>query len=140
MLWDLRIGRAILPIYGHVKQILCSSFSSNGYHLATGSDDNTIRLWDLRRKNCFYIIPAHTKLISDLVFQPNNSYFLASASYDNTCKIWSVKDWSLVKNMEAHEAKVTSISISNDGDYIATTSHDRKWMLWKKNLEKNILI
>ena len=132
MLWDLRLGRAILPISGHVKQILCSSFSNNGYHLATGSDDNTIRLWDLRRKNCFYIIPAHTKLISDITFQPNNSHFLASASYDNTCKIWSVKDWSLVKTLVAHEAKVTSISVSNQGDYIATTSHDRKWMLWTK--------
>ena len=135
MLWDLRIGRAILPITGHVKQILCSSFSSNGYHLATGSDDNTVRLWDLRRKNCFYIIPAHTKLISDVVFQPNDSRFLATASYDNTCKIWSCKDWSLIKNLMAHEAKVTSISISNNGDYIATTSHDRKWMLWTKNLK-----
>lgn len=134
MLWDIRIGRAILPITGHVKQILCSSFSSNGYHLATGSDDNTVRLWDLRRKNCFYIIPAHTKLISDVVFQPNDSRYLATASYDNTCKIWSCKDWALVKNLMAHEAKVTSISISTNGDYIATTSHDRKWMLWTKNL------
>lgn len=137
MLWDLRMGRAILPITGHVKQILCSSFSSNGYHLATGSDDNTVRLWDLRRKNCFYIIPAHTKLISDVVFQPNDSRFLATASYDNTCKVWSCKDWSLVKNLVAHEAKVTSISVAMNGEYIATTSHDRKWMLWTKNAKNS---
>jgi WD40 repeat protein len=30
--------------------VLSASFSPNGYHLATGSDDNTVRIWDLRRK------------------------------------------------------------------------------------------
>jgi U4/U6 small nuclear ribonucleoprotein PRP4 len=68
MIWDLRTGKSIIPILGHVKQLISSAFSENGYHLATGSDDNTVKLWDIRRRNCFYTIPAHNKLISDLKF------------------------------------------------------------------------
>ena len=53
---------------GHVKGILSADFSANGFHLATGSSDNTVRLWDLRRKNCFYVLPAHIKLITSVKF------------------------------------------------------------------------
>lgn len=138
MLWDLRTGKSVLPLVGHVKQLICSDFHNNGYHLVTGSDDNTVRFWDIRRKTCFNTLPAHTKLISDLKFQPQNSRFLATASYDKTCKIWSAKDWSLTRTLVAHDSKVTSISLAEDMSYIATTSLDRKWMLWSKSKKMNI--
>jgi len=51
---------------------LCADFSSNGYTLATGGEDNMIRIWDLRRKACMQPIPAHSKLISDVKFEPNH--------------------------------------------------------------------
>ena len=34
---------------GHEKQILGLDFGACGVRLATGSDDNTIRLWDVRK-------------------------------------------------------------------------------------------
>ena len=34
--WDCRTGRSILTLQGHVKQILSTDFSPNGYILATG--------------------------------------------------------------------------------------------------------
>lgn len=142
-MWDLRTGKSILPLVGHVKQIISSDFHVNGYHLVTGSDDNTVRFWDIRRKNCFNILPAHTKLISDVKFQPGKGYFVATASYDKTCKIWSAKDWTLTRTLISHDSKVTSISIADDMQYLATTSLDRKWMLWaqtKKQLDGNIML
>lgn len=68
MLWDLRTGKSILPILGHKDGILGSDFSINGYTLATCSEDNTVRVWDIRRRNCLYVLPAHTKIVSDVKF------------------------------------------------------------------------
>ena len=110
----------------------------NGFYLATGSDDNTLKIWDLRRQSCINSIPAHNKLISDVKFSPHNSKFLLTSSYDHTCKIWSTKDWSLAKILVAHESKVTSVSISDDLEHLATTSLDRKWLLWTKK-GKNLI-
>lgn len=48
---------------------LYSSLRLYRYHVATGSDDNTVNIWDLRRRRCVYTIPAHKNLVSHLKFQ-----------------------------------------------------------------------
>ena len=42
------------------------------YHIATGSADNTVNIWDLRRRKCIYTIPAHNNLVSHIKFQGRN--------------------------------------------------------------------
>ena len=39
------------------------------YHFITGSDDHSVKVWDLRRRKCIYTIPSHTNLISHLKFE-----------------------------------------------------------------------
>lgn len=68
-------------------QVLGINFSPNGYHLATGGEDNTCRIWDLRKKKSLYIIPAHSNLISEVKFEPQEGYYLVTASYDMTAKV-----------------------------------------------------
>ena len=63
-IWDLRIGRSILVLEGHVKGILAVDFSANGYQVASGSEDHSVRVWDLRKKRSLYTIPAHQSLVS----------------------------------------------------------------------------
>lgn len=104
MIWDLRTGKSVLPLTGHVKGILSSDFSNNGYHLASGGDDNFVRIWDIRRKGIIEKIPAHLKLVSDLRYQ--NGKYLISGSYDGTVKFWNGRDWSLSKIYESPENKV----------------------------------
>ena len=110
--WDMRSGRSIVALKGHVKQVgeeslnaLSCTFNSNmasiifqvigvdfapnGYQVATGSDDHTVRIWDLRKKRCQYTVPAHTKLISSVRYEPANGSFLVTSSFDGTCKVCS---------------------------------------------------
>jgi len=46
-------------------------FLPSGWHLATGGDDNQLKIWDLRKKVSVATIPAHNKLISDIKFEDN---------------------------------------------------------------------
>lgn len=41
-IWDLRSGRNILTLEGHVQNVLAMDFSPNGYHCVTGSEDHTV--------------------------------------------------------------------------------------------------
>ena len=38
------------------------------YHIATGSEDQKVMIWDLRKRKAIYTIPAHTNLISYVKF------------------------------------------------------------------------
>lgn len=67
--WDLRTGRCIMFMEGHLKSILSVDFNINGYHIATASEDNSVKIWDLRQSKCVYTIPAHNNLVSKVKFQ-----------------------------------------------------------------------
>ena len=101
-------------------QVLGICFSPNGYHLATAGEDNTCRIWDLRRKRCIYIIPAHASLISQVKYEPQEGYFLATASYDTKAMVWSAKNFKPVKTLFGHEGRVTDLDITggNSSPYI----------------------
>lgn len=100
--WDLRTGRCVVFLEGHLKEIYSVNFSPNGsanhrqecnarpigdkqnetsdflprYHLATGSGDNSCKVWELRNRKCLYTIPSHQNLISAVRFQRKYPSFI----------------------------------------------------------------
>ena len=112
------------------EQILGLDFSPLGTALASGSDDHTVRLWDLRKKRAMYTVPAHSALISHVKFEPAHGRFLLSSSYDNKVKLWDTRDYECLKTMEGHEGRVMGADVSDDGKYFATCAMDRTWKLW----------
>jgi WD40 repeat protein len=55
-----------------------------------------VRIWDLRKKNCAYIIPAHSALVSHVKYQPVHGKYLLTTSYDKTCKAWNARRYGVV--------------------------------------------
>mmetsp|Transcript_12949 Transcript_12949/g.13063 ORF Transcript_12949/g.13063 Transcript_12949/m.13063 type:complete len:107 (+) Transcript_12949:696-1016(+) len=103
------------------------SISPNGHTISTGSDDNTVKIWDIRKRGLVFTIPAHSKLVSSTIATER---FIGSCSYDGTTKLWSPKDFSLLKTF-SNENKVTDINLSPKGDILVTTSFDKTFKLWK---------
>ncbi|PIK40496.1 putative U4/U6 small nuclear ribonucleoprotein Prp4 [Apostichopus japonicus] len=128
--WDLRTGRCIMFMEGHLKSVLAINFSPNGYQVVTGSEDNTSKIWDLRQRQCLYTIPSHNNLVSGAKYENDTGDYLVTCSYDNTAKVWSNPGYSLLNTLSGHDGKVMAVDISLDGQYIATSSYDRTFKLW----------
>ena len=104
--------------------------------MATGGDDNQIKIWDLRKKSCVHIVPAHFKLVSSINFEADEGKYMVSTSYDGRCKIWNTRDWTYVVALTGYESKLSSAAVSRDTKYIITTSFDRTFRLWERKKEK----
>lgn len=123
---------------GHIQSVFSIDFAADGYHVATGSEDNSVKIWDLRQRKCMYTIPAHKNLVSKVKFQPNHGNYLVSASYDCTAKVWAHPTWAPLKTLAGHEGKVMGTDISPDLKYIATVSYDRTFKLWTTEMQGGI--
>lgn len=137
--WDMLEAKELMSIQGHEKgkSVLSVCFSPDGNHIASGSLDRTIRIWNAQTGEQTHIIRGHSGNIFDLEFTPDSKYLL-SASDDKTIKIWDLSTSTSVRTLKGHQDAVMSISISPDGKHILSASIDKTIILWNATDGKNL--
>ncbi|BAZ20456.1 WD-40 repeat-containing protein [Kalymmatonema gypsitolerans NIES-4073] len=112
---------------GHTESVTSVSFSRDGKLLASGSEDKTVKLWDLDSRKDVKTFSKHTGSVTNVSFSPDGK-IIASASKDKTVKLWSLNG-TLLKNLK-HDDGVISVIFSPDGKMIATACEDKTVKLW----------
>ena len=73
---------------GHSQFVDSVSAAPDGRHVVTGSEDTTIRLWDLQSTQQVNVMRLHTSPVQSVKFIPGSS-FLVSCSNDRDVRIWN---------------------------------------------------
>ncbi len=82
--------RIIRTLTGHSNKVTSVAFSPDGRILASGSDDHTIKLWDLQTGLQIVTLCGHESYVQSVAFSPDGKT-LVSGGYDNTVKVWQVQ-------------------------------------------------
>ena len=77
----------LATLTGHDGIVWSVAFSPDGKTLASGSDDNTVKLWAAETRQEMATLKVHHDYVNSVAFSPDGKT-LASGSWDNTVKLW----------------------------------------------------
>lgn len=97
---------------------------------ASGSEDNTIRIWDHETGLYERTLKGHTGYVSGLAFD-NRGGVLASCSLDMSAKLWDMTTYTCTKTLRGHEHTISAIKFTVSGDQVLTCSRDATLKMWE---------
>lgn len=115
---------------GHSKEVNAIAISPDGKILASGSNDNTINVWNLSTGQRLFTLKGHTDYIYSVAFSPDGQK-IASASGDGTVKIWNLQTGQLLQTLQSNsENRVFSVTFTPDGQTLVSGNKDKTIKLW----------
>ncbi len=114
---------------GHNSWVNGSAFIPNSDLIVSGSDDKTLRLWNLQGNSIGKPFQGHEKAIRSIAVSHKGDY-IASCSNDKTIRLWDLQGNSVCESFRGHEDDVISIAFSSDDQYIISGSKDKTLRLW----------
>ncbi|KAL7418950.1 transcription initiation at TATA-containing promoter protein [Cryptotrichosporon argae] len=122
---------ALAPIFifpAHLACVKAAAASAGGKWLATGSEDEFVKVWDLRRRKEVGSLSQHTGSITSLTF-PTPSHLLTTSD-DATLSLFRTSDWALLKSLKGHSGRVNHVDVHPTGRVALSVGKDRTLKMW----------
>lgn len=132
--WDIANKVIRHQFHGHEQDIYSLDFAADGRHIASGSGDRTIRLWDIQENQCVLTLQIEDG-VTTVAISPNNRY-VAAGSLDKSVRIWDTQNATLVERTDGdngHRDSVYSVAFSPSGNHLVSGSLDKTIRMWKLN-------
>ena len=127
-------------VAGHTAAILSLTFKPGEYLLASGSDDKTIRIWNVANAtNLRHVrtLKGHASRVWEVAWSPNGQT-LASAGDDGTVRLWNPNNGKSLAVLRGHQGPVNAVAWSPDGQTFASGSSDETIRIWSLKTKRTL--
>uniref|UniRef100_A0A672RUD6 WD repeat domain 47 n=1 Tax=Sinocyclocheilus grahami TaxID=75366 RepID=A0A672RUD6_SINGR len=125
---DCQRGQGLHALSGHTGHIL-SLYTWGGWMIASGSQDKTVRFWDLRVPSCVRVVGTAFQgagsPVASVAVDPSGR-LLASGQEDSSCMLYDIRGGRMVQTYRPHSSDVRSVRFSPGAHYLLTGSYDTK--------------
>ena len=128
-IWDIAQNRMRAMFKGHTNEVNSIDFSPDGRSLVSGSDDHSVRIWNLRDGSSKKLPPAGPDCFLSVVFSPDGRY-IAAGDPRYVLWIWDSRARKLVANWVGHSHAVWCVEFTPDGKGLMSGSTDRTIKYW----------
>jgi WD40 repeat protein len=115
----------------HTERVLGVSLTYDGKYAVTGSNDNSLNLWDLQSGECLKTIRPHTSYLKALDATPNlNLVVTSGGNPDTALRLWNYKDIEPKGELFGHTGRVNAVKLTPDGRFVISGSNDSTVKVW----------
>ncbi len=115
----------------HGGPIRSVAFNHDGTLLASASEDETIRVWDLASGKPRYCFDGYSGEISSVSFSPDGKTLAADlGAKAHIVRFWDIATGKQLPTLLSHPGVIQSVAYSHDGNLVATGSQDGSLRVW----------
>jgi WD40 repeat protein len=125
---------------GHTLRIASLAFSPDGKHVASGSDDQSLRISGLEDAGPSKAVKGHMGTVRRMAFTPDRKR-LASSDEEGFICIWDMETGKLVEDpIQTDMARQNIIAYSSDGSTIVTAATSNDIALWNVKTHAKVCV
>ncbi len=126
--WEVATGE-LVETWLQSSWVTAIAFAPENNMLATGHDDNVVRLWDCKREKCLRELCGHEMPVSAVAFSTDGKK-LASAGEDRIIRLWNVATGKLLGSLAGHTDRIPALAWHPDGKRLISAGWDTTARVW----------
>ena len=130
--------KLISILTGHSKSVICLKDFPNLKCLASCSNDNTLKLWDIHKKICLTTLKFNNIIIITCCYNPNYNMEIYTAGEEKEIFVWggSPHNYNYIpkhKFKTAHKNGIKHLMFVEDYNLVVSGGKDNKLCFWDYN-------